>query len=755
MKKRFLSMLLVITMLFSILPFGAFATELDLPNAEVVQNETHQNTETDEHPGIALIHTMIQKYLQEDLTLSGSNLAWIVADLAAYETLYPESEYHLTEAEEQACLDQLIADVCENETASVLARTIIALRTMGYDAKTVFTQSREEKNFIAQLTSLVIAEDTSVVSVYTLPYVMIALRDEMNAKTEGALIDFVITQKDVWMDTTYGTDALSPMLIALAPYYDDNDDVRAVVEQALTVLQSTQREDGLLSSFPGGESATTALGITGLSALGIDAQTIKNGEKNLLDGLMSDINDTEDGFSNEFATEQGLRALLAWHLLLDANGRGIYDFPPTEKVAKATWASACPVTFETIPTDATVAVTGVEAVSGNSFDLAEGTYCYIVSKEGYETNSGEITITTDEAEQHIAKNLKISLVEEVQTGGGISDEINVTIRVMVHDKDECQNQFTYKNNASDYTSLVSETLAVRKGTSVFAVLDQALGMNDIPYVESNPGYISSINGLGEFDHGDKSGWMFTVNGQHQTSGCRETFLNSSATVVWFYTDDYTNEKGSSGFSSGGSSITEEEPEKEPEKEEPEVFVPNFSDVSEADWYYDAVCYVCKNGLFEGTATGFAPNHTMTRAMLVTVLHRMSGAPAGAAEDLYADVTDPQAWYYDAVCWATEKGIVSGYGEETFAPNDSITREQIATILYRYAKEMGVAAETEQVSLEFADAAEVSDFAKEAVAWAYETKLLQGMENGYVAPKAQATRAQVATLLMRFSKMIQQ
>ena len=111
----------------------------------------------------------------------------------------------------------------------------------------------------------------------------------------------------------------------------------------------------------------------------------------------------------------------------------------------------------------------------------------------------------------------------------------------------------------------------------------------------------------------------------------------------------------------------------------------FADIQEADWFYKAVEYVYKNGLMMGTGdTAFDPNGTTTRAMIVTILHRLEQTPAPTANNPFGDVADGK-WYTNAVVWAAESGLVSGYGNNTFGPEDNITREQMAVILYRYAQ----------------------------------------------------------------------
>ena len=183
-------------------------------------------------------------------------------------------------------------------------------------------------------------------------------------------------------------------------------------------------------------------------------------------------------------------------------------------------------------------------------------------------------------------------------------------------------------------------------------------------------------------------------------------------------------------------------------------IDRFTDVSANDWFADAVNFVVRRGLFKGVSeTEFAPNAEMTRAMLVTVLHRLDGTPDATAAMKFSDVASDM-WYTEAVAWATEHGIVAGYGNGKFGSGDDVTREQIATFLFRYAKVKGYDVSKQADLSTYADAASVSSWAQEAVSWANATGLIRGRTATTLNPKATATRAEVATILMRFCVMIE-
>ena len=172
---------------------------------------------------------------------------------------------------------------------------------------------------------------------------------------------------------------------------------------------------------------------------------------------------------------------------------------------------------------------------------------------------------------------------------------------------------------------------------------------------------------------------------------------------------------------------------------------SFDDVADNDWYNSAVDFASSHQLFNGTTeTSFSPNVTMTRGMLAVVLHNLENNPEGAESADFSDVgTD---YYANAVDWAAEEGIISGYGDGNFGPNDSITREQLAVMLYRYAGSPAT-----DTGLNFSDAAQINGYASKAVSWAVENGIISGRDTGELDPQGNATRAEVASMLMRFCK----
>ena len=177
----------------------------------------------------------------------------------------------------------------------------------------------------------------------------------------------------------------------------------------------------------------------------------------------------------------------------------------------------------------------------------------------------------------------------------------------------------------------------------------------------------------------------------------------------------------------------------------------FSDVADSAWYYDGVVYAYENGLFSGkTATTFVPYATMTRGQLATVLWRMAGSPEPKAAAAFTDVAS-DAYYAKAVAWASENGITSGYTASAFGPDRAINRQQFAYFLYKYAQLQGVETSAAMGTAGYEDVSSISAYAGEAMTWAVSSGILQGAD-GKLNPTGTAYRCQVAVFLMRYAKV---
>ena len=183
----------------------------------------------------------------------------------------------------------------------------------------------------------------------------------------------------------------------------------------------------------------------------------------------------------------------------------------------------------------------------------------------------------------------------------------------------------------------------------------------------------------------------------------------------------------------------------------ENILDGFTDVDASAWYADAVKWALKNGVMSGYGNGlFGPNDTASRAMMAQILWNMEGKPVVNYAMGYTDV-DTGAWYAEAVRWATAQGIMAGYGRDKFGPSDAMTREQLVTIMYRYAqlKKVDVSIGEDTNILSYDDALQVSQWAVPAMQWAVGAKIVNGTSASTLSPKTNASRAEIATIIMRY------
>ena len=187
---------------------------------------------------------------------------------------------------------------------------------------------------------------------------------------------------------------------------------------------------------------------------------------------------------------------------------------------------------------------------------------------------------------------------------------------------------------------------------------------------------------------------------------------------------------------------------------PGILAP-YIDLNSGSWYREYAAYVIANGLMAGTASNrFSPDAALSRGMLVTILHRAAGLPAVSVASGFTDVASGK-WYTDAVTWAVLNDLVNGYADGTFQPNADITRQELAVILWRLAKQMGMDVTSDSaVLLNFTDRDEIASWAAEAVAWAYQCGILGGYSDGGMAPTAGASRIEAAAMIARFLELVE-
>lgn len=332
-----------------------------------------------------------------------------------------------------------------------------------------------------------------------------------------------------------------------------------------------------------------------------------------------------------------------------------------------------------------------------------------------------------------------NMTEETVTG---SDGKRETIQVSTPKSETISVTFTLSGNGALWmdTTTLSD---LPEGTTVYDVLQRLQKDGKLTFRHKG-GYISSITfgdkTLTELEEGENSGWMYRVNGVLPDVYMSAYGLKNGDNIRVFFTTDYTKESGSHGGSTPSTvPTTPQQPTDLP-----------FTDVQAGVWYADAVKYVFEQGLMSGiSAQQFGPDSTVTRGQVVTILWRLAGSPTVSGKT-FTDVS-ASVWYADAVAWASANGVVSGYESGLFGPEDQVTREQLAAILYRYALISGKDAEKTADLSGYTDSVTISTWAPQALKWAVGSGLISGTGANTLSPRGTATRAQIAVILQNYCK----
>lgn len=552
---------------------------------------------------------------------------------------------------------------------------------------------------------------TGSYAIYTIPY--LSLSYQAAGLTQGnesrmdpmktAMVDYLNNLSDY-----NGADDVAPILSALAPYYHQEDEtLDKVVDKAVTWLSQQQNSDGTFSSYGTSNANSTALVVVALSALGIDAHTdsrfIKN-YKSALEGLFSFALADCSAFgykgnvtANPLATEQGFRALVSYAKMKESSG---------------------------------------------AYNI------YLQAKDSQTAvDAPNISVTTPPASP---------------SNGGHSSPTTyrITVSVMVPPEGGADGQYTYVRDSSKYTNLLgsTKTVTATAETTALDVLTTALNQSNISYTENN-GYVSEIGGLSEKDHGQNSGWKYMVDGVSPSESASTYTFAGSGKLVWYYTDDYLREEDGSAWNDSSSSDNSNSSSSKPSDNltantENTASTPlPFSDVSD-HWASEAIRAVYEKGWMTGTGnTEFSPNAPANRAMIATVLWNVSGGEQVELENPFSDVAD-DAWYLQAVAWAVKAGVVTGYDNGTFGGNDSITREQLVSMLYQCAVLQGGETTADDQLALFQDGDLVSPWAVPAMNWAIHAGILSGKPGSILDPAGTATRGEIAVMVQNFGSMFQ-
>lgn len=375
-------------------------------------------------------------------------------------------------------------------------------------------------------------------------------------------------------------------------------------------------------------------------------------------------------------------------------------------------------------------------------------------KETYSLSAGVNTFEISVQKGDIKETATLNITKAAAPASTGQIKVHITV---LGDEKHGDNGEVHTKKSNNLTTWIKRTTVTADSTAtVLDVLESVL-KNVYTYTNADRNYISEINGLKEFDNGPNSGWMYTVNGIYPDLGVAEKTVSSGDVIIFHYTDDYTIEHASDKFQSSASSKNDVKDDSKGEDKDTENNTPEesgfskFRDVKPVDWFFEAVKFAYENNLIKGiTESEFAPEEKMTRSMLVTILYRLENEPE-AKTFVFSDIENGE-WYENAVAWAYENNIVSGISDNEFDPSGNITREQIATILLRYANYKGIKLEGTDTDLSaYKDLGDISDFAKEAFKWAVKTGIINGTTDGKTLPRGFASRAEAAVMLMRFIK----
>ena len=264
-----------------------------------------------------------------------------------------------------------------------------------------------------------------------------------------------------------------------------------------------------------------------------------------------------------------------------------------------------------------------------------------------------------------------------------------------------------------------------EGTTAMDVFRQVLAANGYSY-EAKGSYVQAVikpdgTKVAEFSKGPNSGWVFRVNGEFPDVAMQDCRLSDGDVIEVFFTADYMDEPG--------------------------MFLP-FTDVTN-HWAYSAIKRVYTRGWMVGMdEKTFAPDQQLSRAMLAVILYAMAGEPAVTGESPFTDVP-AGCWYTDAIVWAAQNGIVCGFGDGTFRPNEAVTRAQAAVMLYGYAAFTGADVTARADLSAYSDAGQIPSWAMDAMQWANARRLIVGRDSSHLVPDGKTTRAEMAAILSAY------
>lgn len=786
--KKILSIILAVVMLF-----GMAQTAVLAENAE----------ETDVYEVISAGIGNCESYIQEQL-MAAHNTAgvtygyewYIITMLRAGKSIDEEilEEYYASVTEEVKTWNSEVKPTDAE-------RTILALAIMGKDITNV-----EEVNiaeFVYNSQKLSAGSNELAYALISLDAAKAEIPDDAVWNRESIIEAILTFQTEsggfgLTDNTSADVDMTAICLQALAPYRD-NETVKEATDKALVYLKETISEDYAFTDNVNSDAQV----LLAAASFKIDVTNPENGfgnsENNLVTAIEKYRNPDGNGYMygenvSSLATFQVMQAYDAYRkahkediLYWDFTGIGEdnEDIGSGDNPTEPDVESADPAEiYVTIVSDGNIvkdrndeyvaqSPVTVTDLDGNgiltvdeALYLTHEAYYNGGAEAGYNTFTGTYGLSlgvlwgkgtpgTSAAAGYWLNNASCwSLNDEVREGDYLT-------------------AFNYYDTtywSDSYSYFEKNEVTVKKGSSVTLTLN-AMGYDEnwntvsMPYKGAKVKFLDS-EVMGDEMITDENGQVeIEVKDVSVGSYYAVAYSESFAIVPTVCKINVIKKSSSSGHSSGGGSVSkvevkenkeesivEELTEKEnktDEETEKTVFTDDtFSDVKQDDWYYNSVKYVFENNLMQGTETGFEPERKMTRAMLVTVLYRMANPQKISGSYSFTDVSTDE-WYSDAILWAASNGIVNGVSDTEFAPDMEVSREQMAVIMYRFAKSQGYDVNKETDITDFTDCDEISDWAYDALVWAIGTELISGTSETELSPKNASTRAQVATILMRF------
>lgn len=700
-----------------------------------------------------------------------------VMALGAYRLIRPETERDWIAAAKGAFLTNVIGaiDATGTETeggfasSGVLGKAILALRAMGVDPEALTTADGRSVNAYEKLAAMAESSVAGDWYMYDIPYALAAYAQGHSldtAEEEALLVQAMLNKPDGWATGTFDPDLGGPVMFALASYRAEDSEVSAALDAAVECLRTAQTEDGnIISPWPGSAPSanSTAMAISGLAACGVDPYSVAKGGVTLPDALLAFAGEDYFGFQdkssfNLMATAQSSLALLA-----AVEGKNTYVFDDAAREPGA----AEDKTFTKVTFDAD----GGTAVEAAEYRYSDAGKALPVSERAGYTFKGwkNESETYDKVSIRFGAEETLTAVWEKNGGSGGGSDGPDDICVYFTLKGDTKHS---EGGHEKYETWISKTaVAVHKGATVAELLEQMLTDEGFTYSGAKDGYVESVTTpkgftLSAFDNGPRSGWMYEVNGDEPQIPITQYRLETDDDVLFHYVDDYENpdggnrdkndDDGKKGNSGGGKRnpamvvpVPDADDETKPENRAETV---DFVDMK-GHWAAESVGYVSTHGLMSGVGgEEFAPETTLTRAMLAAVLYRMEGEPSQAGGGSFIDVPGG-AWFASSVRWAEAQGILKGVDGGLFLPEAALTREQLAAVLHRYAQYKGAALEDGGDVSAFCDAAEISGWAADDVRWAVANQLLSGRDDARLAPGGEVTRAEAATVLARYHRLI--